>query len=556
MQMTEIFGTYLLEQLLSSGEGADVWLASPRNNTSRKLILKRILPSWSSKSKVREIFFEIVKDFALLRHEHIVPMIDFGERDNYLYVVFEKVDGIFLRQLLRLSEPLEEKQIVIIIAGILSALSFLHQSKNQFTGKTLYHSEVSPINVLVDSEGRPKIVDMGFSRLVFEAGLPGKPSIPDKRYIAPELNENHVTNEKSDVFGIGMIIDDLLGILGSPRVDILEELKDRATSEESKRYQNATFFLDDLHPLLEKHSISRSDIIFENYPAWSASINKKLSRKVSGESGVIEQLSDRYDIISELGKGAMGVVFHGRDRTLDEELAIKVLETARHGTESHHFDLERFHRELKLARKVNHPNVARVYHLEELKDLVFYTMEFIPGEGLDRKINTYFLNEKEAVSIFLQLANGLDAIHQCGVVHRDIKPANILIQDNGRAVIADFGVAKREDDDLHLTHDGTAIGTPLYMAPEQMSGKHVDHRSDLYALGVVMYEVLTGTRPHNGNTSVTLFMQKQKEEHQSPRKLNSKISRKLDKIITTLLHAKPDKRYDSARMLISKLEGL
>ena len=541
------FGLYTLRQLIASGEAADVWLASKEDT---EVIIKRILPPWSSDLRLRKIFLEIVKDVIPLRHPNLVSMLDFGQEEDFLYVVFEKVDGIFLRQILRAQQPLTKKQVLALTAGILSGLSFLHQSTNPYTGGKISHSEVSPSNILVDTLGRPRIVDMGFSRVVLEAGLPGKPAIPDRKYIAPEVLEGSKSDVIADIYGLGVILNDLSELLEAPAIDRLNEVKRRAFSKErERRYKDATAVLKDLLPVLESNNISVADAVLDDFSDWSSEI--KLSNATPASS-YVNALHKRYQIIAELGRGAMGIVLHARDKTLDEELAIKILNQDRQG-KAH--DLERFHLELKLARHVNHPNVARVYHLEQAPGFVYYTLEYVKGLSLDVHFLQNTLSPKQAVDIFLQLANGLGAIHKCGVVHRDIKPANIILQDNGRAVIMDFGVAKKQDEDTGITVAGATVGTPVYMAPEQLVANNVDQRADLYAFGVMMFEAFTGIRPHDGNTCIALYMQKTEAKHDSPRKLNPKISKKLENLIQTLLEPKPEKRVQNTEELIEKLQN-
>lgn len=541
----EIFGDYTLKQLLASGEAADVWLASKGDS---EVIIKRILAPWSQNPQLRKIFLEIVKDVVPLRHANLVAMLDFGQEGEFLYVVFEKVDGIFLAQILRAQQPLARKQVLTLAAGLLSGLSFLHQSVNPFTGGKIVHSEVSPANVLVDTLGRPRIVDMGFTRTILEAGLPGKPAIPDQKYLAPEVLAGAKTDSSADVYGAGMIFNDLAALLESDSMPSFDVIRNKASAA-NNRYHDASAMLKDLTPLLETNNISIADAILDDFSDWSAAIEKALAKNLP-TSSYMAALKKRYQIISELGRGAMGIVLHARDKTLDEQLAIKILNSDKF---SGNLDLERFHQELKLSRQVNHANVARVFHLEEAPGFVYYTMEYVEGQSLDKIILNSVFTMQEALPLLIQLAQGLEAIHQCGVVHRDIKPANAIVQSNGRAVIMDFGVAKKQDEETGITQAGATIGTPMYMAPEQLIGKKVDEKADLYAFGVLMYEVLTGVRPHDGNTCIALYMQKSEFQHEAPRKVNPKISRRLESLIQTLLQADPKNRIQSSKELISKL---
>jgi predicted Ser/Thr protein kinase len=221
-------------------------------------------------------------------------------------------------------------------------------------------------------------------------------------------------------------------------------------------------------------------------------------------------IASRYRIEGVLGKGGMGMVYRAHDTMLDEAVAIKVLraEFANTGEMA-----KRFRHEIKLARKVTHRNVCRIHEYGEDGAVRYISMEYV--EGTDVKQLTRerggFLESEEAFSVAIQAADGLQAIHDVGIVHRDLKTANIMRDPTGRVRLMDFGIAKSEGSDRStggggLTTTGQIMGTPEYMSPEQCQGEKIDHRSDIYALGIAVYEVFTGTVPFRGDTPVaTLF---------------------------------------------------
>jgi serine/threonine protein kinase len=221
-------------------------------------------------------------------------------------------------------------------------------------------------------------------------------------------------------------------------------------------------------------------------------------------------IDNRYKIESVLGKGGMGMVYRAHDRMLDETVAIKVLRAEFANTSEM---LQRFKKEIKLARKVSHRNVCRIHEFGEDGGVRYISMEYVEGTDIKQLARDKggFLETEEAFDVAIQAADGLQAIHDVGIIHRDLKTSNIMRDPSGRVRLMDFGIAKSEATDRStggggLTSTGQIMGTPEYMSPEQCLGDKIDHRSDVYALGVVIYEIFTGTVPFRGDTPVaTLF---------------------------------------------------
>ena len=202
-----------------------------------------------------------------------------------------------------------------------------------------------------------------------------------------------------------------------------------------------------------------------------------------------------YNILEKLGEGGMGEVYKAQDTKLDRFVALKFLPSQLTASES---DKARFIQEAKAASSMNHPNVCTIYSIEEYNNQLFISMEYIEGKTLrDKKDH---LSEKQILEIGIQVAEGLAAAHEKGIVHRDIKPENIMIRKDGIAQIMDFGLAKlySSGNVSRLTKAGTTMGTIGYMSPEQVEGVDVDHRTDIFSLGVVLYELLAGEAPFKG----------------------------------------------------------
>jgi serine/threonine protein kinase/tetratricopeptide (TPR) repeat protein len=215
-----------------------------------------------------------------------------------------------------------------------------------------------------------------------------------------------------------------------------------------------------------------------------------------------ETFADRYVVEKLLGRGGMGAVYRVRDRAVDEVIALKLLDLAAATPDA----VERFRREVRLARRVTHRNAARTYDLGEWQGFRYLTMEYVDGESLRELTGRIRPSAARVIDFATQIARGLAAVHEAGVVHRDLKPANVLVERGGRVVITDFGIARGVQASDSTMHTGSLLGTPAYMSPEQIGGEPVDARSDLYSLGLMVFELLTSKLPFSGDTPMAMAM--------------------------------------------------
>ncbi len=255
----------------------------------------------------------------------------------------------------------------------------------------------------------------------------------------------------------------------------------------------------------------------------------------------------RYRLDDVVGSGAMGTVYRAHDRQLDETIALKAL---RPEFVNDAGLLERFKTEIRLARRITHPNVVRTHDFGESDGIYYLTMEYVEGITVQKLIDTRgHLGVASTVAVARQLAQALDVAHGHGVIHRDLKPPNLLLDDAGVLKVMDFGVARLAERSATITEAGLVVGTPSYMAPEQLLAEPVDARSDLYAVGVVLYQCLTGRLPFEASTAVSLIAKLLKDDAAEPRGLNADVPPALGALVLRLLAKRPEDRVQTAAEL-------
>lgn len=261
----------------------------------------------------------------------------------------------------------------------------------------------------------------------------------------------------------------------------------------------------------------------------------------------------RYQIIEELGKGGMGKVYKVLDKEVNAKIALKLIKPEIAADKK---TIERFRNELKTARDISHRNICRMYDLNKEEGSYYITMEYVEGQDLKSLVRqTGQLAIPTTISIAKQVCEGLSEAHKLGTVHRDLKPSNIMIDKEGNARIMDFGIA-RSLKAKGITGAGVMIGTPEYMSPEQAEVKEVDQRSDIYSLGVILYEMVTGRLPFEGETPLGIAMKHKSEIPKDPRELDTQIPEDLSRVILRCMEKDKEKRYQSAGEVRSELENI
>jgi len=265
-----------------------------------------------------------------------------------------------------------------------------------------------------------------------------------------------------------------------------------------------------------------------------------------------------FVIGDKLGAGGMGVVYRAQDENLGRTVAIKVLPGDAIGGEEAR---QRFFREARLAAQLSHPNIATVHEIGEADGQIYIVMECVEGESLREMLSARVPSLSQSLSLAADLAAAVAVAHEAGIVHRDLKPDNVMMDRYGHLKVLDFGIAKLQQDDAPaadglVTAQGRVLGTPGYMSPEQAAGKSSDHRTDIFAVGVILYEMLTGERPFQGSSSMDVIIATSRDEPKPAPLLNPQVSPALDAVLSRCLAKEPAQRWATSRELAARLEQL
>jgi len=268
-------------------------------------------------------------------------------------------------------------------------------------------------------------------------------------------------------------------------------------------------------------------------------------------SQALSVLSQRYEVLAEAGHGSMGNVYKARDRETGEIVALKLLKPE---IASDQAMMERFKNELLFARKITHKNVCRVHEFNRIGGIAYTSMEFVEGESLRSVLNRFGgLPLRKALDLAQQICSGLQEAHAQGIVHRDLKPENVMLDAQGNVKIMDFGIARSMEAGTRLT--GSMVGTPAYMAPEQVAGKPVDYRTDIYSLGLILYEVFTGTPAFQADNAVAVALKQMRESPTPPHEVEPTIPVPIERAILKCLEKEPSKRFQTVAELKNVLKA-
>ncbi len=284
--------------------------------------------------------------------------------------------------------------------------------------------------------------------------------------------------------------------------------------------------------------------------------NHVLSTKAMSQNlGILQKMEKtktfgRYTILDELGKGGMGRVFQAYDPKVDRKVALKLILSELNANQ---VELHRFCQEVRAMAKLNHPNIITLYDIGDEEGQPFFTMELIEGPSLKQLICRRTLSITQIVDIMKKVGSAVEYAHSKGIIHRDLKPANVIMTGFDEPKVMDFGLAKLIHEDTQISKSGAIIGTPQYMSPEQAEGKEIDTRTDIYALGAIMYEMLTKETTFTGNSTINLIYKIVNDSPVAPHKINHGVPKELEDICLKALQKKKEDRYPTAQAFVEAL---
>jgi serine/threonine protein kinase len=496
--------------------------------------------------------------------KHIVRLHEFWREEGMLFMALEWLQGESLRQRLNARGRLPADEALKIAREIAVGLRVAHQVG-------IVHRDVSPDNVqLVPTrfgDESVKVMDFGIAKAIEETRTGGTGFfLANLQYASPEQCYGGTIDFRADVYSLGVVLYQMVAgrppfQATSPAGFLRQHVYDRPERPSVYAPTGAVpAFLDTLIlKTLAKNRDERHPSMDELIRALDAvSSETRPAKPVKGSSEWGQRLNpgdtfaERYVIRGRLGEGGMGVVYWATDNALGEPVALKMLSS---NIASDPLSVERFKREVILARRVTHRNACRIHDAGDFRNIPFVSMELIEGRSLKTVLQEeHRLSLERGLNIAQQILDGLSAAHDVGIVHRDLKPSNIMIGNGDRAVIMDFGLSVAADS-LRITKVGHIVGSPQYMSPEQVRGDRVDARSDVYAMGIVLYRIFTGELPFGGSRA-EMYMAHLMTTPPRPSTRVPEIAGPLETIILKALEKDPRHRYASARDLATALHEL
>jgi serine/threonine protein kinase len=539
-----IKGKYRLLREMGSGTVSTVYVAMDLT-TNEVVALKVIHPDLAREGEFLHRFQREAKLLEKLDSPHAVRLLDYDEEEGLTFVVLEYVPGRTLDQVLKEEGPLEVKRALSITRQVAQCLA-------DAGAVGIVHRDLRPANVMVTSDDAVKVMDFGVAAGADLSRLSSSGILSTPHYLAPELAEGEQTDVRADVYSLGVILFEM--VTGERPYDA-----DDAASIVLKHFQDPIPSARQLNPevsqevdgLIAKCLVKgpQKRYLPLQLVGAIADLLGEAEAAPGVEGALVGQILGHYQLLEQIGRGGMSTVYKAYQPSLDRYVAVKVLPTYL----AHEPGFAaRFQREARAVAKLDHPYILPVYDFGREGDLAYIAMKYVK-EGTLKEMLGGPLDLKTVLEIISQVGEALDYAHQEGVVHRDVKPSNVLM-DRGRwALLSDFGLAKIVEADTRLTKTGAGLGTPAYTSPEQGQGIGVDARSDVYSLGVMLYEMLTGRVPYDAESPIAIVIKHITAPLPRPTEFNPDIPEPVEWVVLKALVKDPADRFQSVGQMVEAL---
>ncbi len=485
-------------------------------------------------------FKEIAGSLQNIPSPYGAALLEWGVQDDCAVVVQEYVEGQTLSEMLAGSDGLPANLVLDLAQQVGEYLRELQDAE-------FVHGGLSTDSILLSSKGTGKVINTGLAQGVDLPRLLSSGKIDLPPFHAPEIIAGGDLSLQADFYAFGVTLyKTLTGEMpaagkdswpGSIKPGIPPELDELVAkclnTDPARRVQSAYEFLDYVEQARQGMGAGREETI------------------IGMEDSLVGQTLGGYRLVERLGQGGMATVYKAYEAALGRYVAVKVL--PQFFARDPNF-MKRFQREAKAVAQLSHPNIVPIHTYGEHGNITYIVMQYVEGGTLKHGRGNV-LGSEDALEMLLPVVRALDYAHQRGIVHRDIKPSNILLTERGWPMLADFGLAQMAEASVRLTGTGVGVGTPMYMSPEQGQGVNVDQRTDIYSMGIVLYELLTGDVPFRADTPMAVVIKHMTAPMPPPRQVNADIPEELEMIILKATAKDPDDRYQSAEEMAQAMEA-
>jgi len=553
----KLAGRYEILKMLGEGGMGTVYKAKD-TELDRLVALKVIRPEYSNHPETIRRFKQELILARQITHRNVIRIFDLGIAENFKFITMDYVEGRDLSKILSERGKFSVNEGCEIVRQICSGLEAAHN-------EGVVHRDLKPQNVMLDAQGRVFLMDFGLARSMELVGMTRTGAlIGTPTYMSPEQARGEKADVRTDIFALGVIFYELLtGKRPYKDEPMMATLIRRTKELATPPCQVDPSVAQAISDIVMKCLQIKTDLRYQYAEEILRDLNLILPSQSSGsQSGSIAGphafssgsfFGPRYRIESLLGEGGMGKVYKAQDGELSRTVALKLVRPELANDPS---SMDRLKQEILLASRVSHKNILRIHDLGDVGGLKFISMAYVDGRDLHQIIAAEGkLPIARSVRITRQLCLALEAAHGEGVIHRDLKPQNVLVDQEDQVYVSDFGLAKSLE--VHasmMTSTGEVNGTPRYMSPEQVEAGAVDHRSDLYSLGLILYEMVTADLPFESDSVLQAMYQRVTQSPKSPKTLNPDVPDYLVNIIMRCLEKDPAQRYQHARDILVDLE--